>query len=95
MGAFFRKPIDTSSIDDLIEEGNRLHALYIYADSMNRQNTVYSQWINIRACVLYQLQKKPCKKTQKWVDDVHQSILHKSKYLYTIPEKSLEEPLLD
>lgn len=90
MGAVFRKPV-SSSIDDLIEEGKRLHELYISSSSA-RQATVYSQWLTIRNCILAH---KPSDDIKKWVSDVHESFLENSKILYRIPENPLEESLLN
>jgi hypothetical protein len=91
MGAVFRKPV-SSSIDDLIEEGNRLHDLYLSSDTMERQGRIYSQWVTIRACILAH---KPSDEIRKWVGETHESFLHNSKQLYRIPENPLEESLLN
>jgi len=91
MGAVFRKPV-SSSIDDLIEEGKRLHDLYINSSTMERQGHIYSQWVTIRACILAH---KPSEEIKKWVNETHDSFLHNSKHLYRIPENPLEESLLN
>jgi len=90
MGAVFRKPV-SSSIDDLIEEGKRLHELYISSYS-DRQGNIYSQWLTIRSCILAH---RPSDEIQKWVGEIHESFLNNSKILYRIPENPLEESLLN
>jgi hypothetical protein len=90
MGAVFRKPV-SSSIDDLIQEGKRLHSLYIIS-SFERQGQMYSQWVTIRACILAH---KPSDEIRKWVEETHESFLHNSRILYKIPENPLEESLLN
>ena len=90
MGAVFRKPV-SSSIDDLIEEGKRLHDLYVFSDTMERQGWIYSQWVTIRACILAH---KPSEEIKKWVNETHDSFLKNSRQLYRIPENPLEESLL-
>ena len=91
MGAVFRKPV-SSSIDDLIQEGKRLHELYISSDTMERQGRIYSQWITIRACILAH---KPSDEMKKWVNEIHESFLENSRHLFRIPENPLEESLLN
>lgn len=93
MGAVFRKPV-SSSIDDLIEEGKRLHKLYISPSSgtLEKQGKIYSQWLTIRACILAH---KPSNEIREWVDDIHESFLHNSRHIYRIPENPLEESLLN
>ena len=93
MGAVFRKPV-SSSIDDLIEEGKRLHELYLSPSygTMERQERIYSQWVTIRACILAH---KPSDTIQKWVGEMHVSFLENSRYIHRIPENPLEESLLN
>jgi hypothetical protein len=93
MGAVFRKPV-SSSIDDLIEEGKRLHDLYLTPSygTMEQQGRIYSQWITIRACIIAH---KPSDEIRKWVNETHESFLHNSRILYRIPENTLEESLLN
>jgi len=91
MGAVFRKPV-SSSISDLIEEGKRLHELYLSSETMERQGRIYSQWITIRACILAH---KPSDEIINWVNETHDSFLRNSKHLYRIPENPLEESLLN
>ena len=83
--AVFRKPV-SSSLTDLIEEGKRLHALYLNDDS-EEKGRIYSRWITIRAWILNDLKKRPNETIENWLNETHDSF-------YRIPEHPLEEPLL-
>ena len=83
--AVFRKPV-SSSLTDLIEEGKRLHALYLNDDS-EEKSRIYSRWITIRAWILNDLKKRPNETIENWLNETHDSF-------YRIPEHPLEEPLL-
>jgi hypothetical protein len=85
MGSMFIKPV-SSSLTDLIEEGKRLHALYLSDDS-EEKSRIYSRWITIRAWILNDLKKRPNESVENWLNETHDSF-------YRIPEHPLEEPLL-
>jgi hypothetical protein len=85
MGSMFIKPV-SSSLTDLIEEGKRLHALYLSDDS-EEKSRIYSRWITIRAWILNDLKKRPNESIENWLNETHDSF-------YRIPEHPLEEPLL-
>ena len=83
--SMFRKPV-SSSLTDLIEEGKRLHALYMNEDS-EEKSRIYSHWITIREWILSDLRICPNEKTEQWVNETHDSF-------YRIPNNPLEERLL-
>ena len=91
--SMFRKPV-SSSLTDLIEEGKRLHALYMNEDSEEKLNRIYSHWITIRAWILSDLRICPNEKTEQWVNETHDSFLNNIRFVYRIPNNPLEEPLL-
>jgi hypothetical protein len=93
MGAVFRKPV-SSSIDDLIEEGKRIHALYMDSNSREEQQTIYADWVIIKSWILNKLKKSPNEAVELWLTETDESFLTNIRSVYKIHQHPLEEPLL-
>ena len=93
MGALFRKPV-SSSIDDLIEEGKRIHALYMECNSREEQQTIYAEWGIIKSWILSKLKKSPNEAVELWLSETDESFSTNISSIHKIHRHPLEEPLL-
>jgi hypothetical protein len=91
--SIFRKPV-SSSIDDLIEEGKRLHALYMECNTREEQQTIYAEWGIIKSWILSKVKKSPNEAVELWLSETDESFLNNINSVYKIHQHPLEEPLL-